>query len=484
MTSRHAQRPGQRRQVTLPANGWEPRPYQIPSWNKLLNPDIKTAVLAWHRRAGKDDIALHGLAIRALQRTANYMYCLPQYNQARKAIWEAINPHTGRNRVVESFPSEIIRKKDNQTMMLELINGSTIQLVGSDQPDSLVGTPPAGIVFSEAGLSNPIAYGLLRPILIENSGWSWHISSVRGQNHFYEAYKIAKDDPLTSYASHLSAHDTGVFTDHQLAVERAYYRRHFGRAIGDSLFEQEYLSRWDAAVVGAVFGDEMQDMTAQGRALPFVYDPRYPVDTSWDIGVNDPTVILFWQTVGNQERMIDWYQDTDHKLSHYARYLNSKPYFYGKHLVPHDGARREWGGGSIIKQARDLGLKITPTPNLPKETSIALASNLLERVWINADPEHSPDDVTDDCHFVFNALKNYRFKYDKERRVMSKTPIHDWTSHIADALMVKAFHAANSTDLIATSHPDAVLPDDHQLNSMRLRDILNARRRQSGGAWG
>lgn len=469
-----------RRTITLPANGWEPRSYQIPAWNAMLSPDTHTSVLAWHRRAGKDDIALHGLAVRALQRTANYMYCLPQYNQARKAIWEAINPHTGKIRWKEAFPDEIIKHVDNQTMKLELVNGSTIQMVGSDHPDNLVGTPPLGIVFSEAALSNPTAYALLRPILVENSGWSWHISSVRGRNHFHDLYQLAKEDP-TGFASHLSAHDTEVFTPHQLATERQYYQKMWGRTMGTSLFEQEYLGDWDAAVVGAVFGEEIRAMEQDGRVTPLTYDPRFPVDTSWDIGIGDPTVILFWQTVGNLELLIDWYSSTDTGLPHYAKVLKEKGYYYGKHYVPHDGAHREWGSGlGRAKMAQNLGLKFTPTPNLPKATSISLGSAFLERTVINAG-SIQPEDMFEDCYHVLNAFKNYRFKYDRERRVMSKTPIHDWTSHIADAMMVRAAHARVGQIAFSPNSPEEAVGN---FNSMRLRDIMNSKRPSNRGAWG
>lgn len=469
--------------ITLPANGWTPRWYQRPAWNAFMDDDIHTIVLAWARRHGKDDTAMHATAVRAMRRVGNYYHCLPEYGQARKAIWTAVNPHTGRVRWKEVFPEELIKHVDNQSMMITFKNGSTWQLIGSDNPDSLMGASPVGIVFSEAALANPATFAFFRPILLENKGWSAHISSVRGKNHFYQLFQ-ALQGLAGAFTSHISANDTDVFTPLQLALERQLYIKQFGRAIGAALFDQEYLSSWDSAVVGAVFGEELRLLEDEGRALPLVYDRRFPVDTSWDLGVGDNTVLLFWQTVGNVERLIDWYSATDIGLAHYVEILRSKPFMYGTHIGPHDIDVREWGANGVSRksQAKRLGLRFTATPNLPKHTSISLMSDMLGRTQINV-ADHPVEDQFDDCSFVLEALKNYRFGYDKDKRILSKAPVHDWTSHYADALQTKAIHAAGN---IMAALPDAgqALQGDQGFNDARLRDILQSRGQQRRGAWG
>ena len=84
-------------EITLP-NQWRPRGYQRRLWN-YLEGGGKRAVAVWHRRAGKDEVCLHWAACAALQRVGNYWHMLPEASQARKAIWDAINPHTGRRRI-------------------------------------------------------------------------------------------------------------------------------------------------------------------------------------------------------------------------------------------------------------------------------------------------------------------------------------------------------------------------------------------------
>lgn len=412
---------GKGKEVTLPAHGWTPRGYQMDAWRALRNPDVDEVCLAWARRHGKDELALHAMMVKMMERPGNYYHMLPQYNQARRALWEAVNPHTGRVRWKDAFPEELIDKVDNQSMSIRFKNGSTWQLLGSDNPDSLVGTPPVGVVFSEAALSNPMAFALFEPIRMENKGFALYVSSTRGRNHFHDTFQRVSNKP-TGYASHISALDTNVFDDEQLAEALRSNVALFGDAVGRSLFEQEYLSSWDAAVIGAVFGAELSGLKQDGRALPLVYDPRYPVDTSWDIGVADETVVLFWQNVGNTPRLIDWYSSTDNGVGHFADVLRSKRYVYGTHYGPHDLHQREWGSNAAtrISTAAQFGLHFKHTPSIAKDLSIGLAASLIDRMEINIGDEPSKD-----CSFVLNALDEYKYKYNKERRTMSSTPVHN-----------------------------------------------------------
>lgn len=449
---------------------------------RALRKGVRTVILAWHRRMGKDEVALHNAAIKTMERVGNYWHMLPIQEQARKAIWEAVNPRTGRVRWKDAFPDELISHVDNQTMKITLVNGSTWQVLGSDNYNSLVGTTPIGITYSEDALGDPNAHSFFRPILLENDGWSVHISSVRGRNHFYDRVQAYKDNP-DAFVEVLSAEDTGIFSPLQLAAERAAYIAERGAAVGNALFEQEFLSNWDSAVVGAIFGQEIKDIYDSGRALPLAYDPRFPVDTSWDLGVADTNVILFWQTVGNYERLIDWYSSSDVGIDHYAEVLASKRYFYRHHIGPHDIANREWGlnGMTRLDHARSLGIHFERMPNIAKADSIAAASQLLRRMQINVH-DQKPDDRFGDCSFILEALKNYRFKYDEKLRIMSKNPVHDWTSHYADALMTRAVKAM----AVSGGGRGQALQGRgiEQHNSTRLRDILASRQRKVKGAFG
>ena len=133
--------------IQLPHNGWTERPYQERLWDHLCGGG-KRAIAVWHRRAGKDDIALHYAAIAMHTRVGNCWHCLPEYAQGRKALWTAVNPHTGRRRIDEAFPPEIREATNDSEMFIRFRNGSTWQIIGSDCYDKTVGSSPMGITYS------------------------------------------------------------------------------------------------------------------------------------------------------------------------------------------------------------------------------------------------------------------------------------------------------------------------------------------------
>src|SRR5215475_7704425 len=180
-------------QHRLPAGGWQPRAYQRKLWD-YLERGGKRAVAIWHRRAGKDEICLHWAAVAAHQRVGVYWHMLPEQAQARKAIWDAVNPWTGQRRINEAFPRELRESTRETDMAIRFRSGSLWELVGSDNYNSLVGSPPIGVVFSEYALADPSAWGYLRPILAENGGWSLFITTPRGRNHASTFYEAARAD--------------------------------------------------------------------------------------------------------------------------------------------------------------------------------------------------------------------------------------------------------------------------------------------------
>jgi len=286
----------------LPANNWVPRRYQLPLWS-YLESGGRRAVAVWHRRAGKDEVCLHWAACAAMQKPATYWHMLPEANQARKAIWEAINPHTGRRRIDEAFPSEIRSTTREQEMMIKFNNGSTWQVVGSDNYDSLVGSPPYGVIFSEWALAKPDAWAYLRPILAENGGWAMFIYTPRGDNHGKTTYDYA----LTSdewFCELLTADKTGVFTPETLEEEKRELQSQYGASRGEALFKQEYYCSWVEAFEGsAVYPEFNQGMhVATKPLLPLAQsgaEAGRQIVRGWDnTGLNPACLITYVNSIG------------------------------------------------------------------------------------------------------------------------------------------------------------------------------------------
>ena len=468
-------------EFALPAYGWSPRKDQMPIWRGLLADEFRRGVIVGHRRYGKDELGLQMMCVRAMSRVGSYWYCLPQYAQARKAIWEMVNYRTQRTRIDDAFPPEIVTKRDNQSMMLTLASGSTVQLIGSDQVDSLVGGGQIGIVMSEAALSRPEALQYFRPILEESGGWELQISTPRGKNHFCKSYAAVKEDSdcgdKGSLAALITAEQSNVFDNAQLQRIRLDYIRELGEALGEAMYQQEYLCSFTAAIVGAVWQKELAELDNEIRVGPWGHDRRYPVITSWDIGIADATVILFWQEIGSEYRLIDAHQSTNLGLESYVDILKvraqEKGYMYSEHIAPHDIQQREWAQGASRKaEAARLGLHFTRVPQTRIRTQIAATAQLLRQVRVN---ENSPGAME-----AFEHWKAYRFSQSKVTKEFIPIPVHDEHSHASSALMTFAVHRAAKLGM----RLDLTDPDLHAGLGGRPAAKFDPRKFDTKGAFG
>jgi len=408
--------------VQLP-NGWAPRSYQRKLWSYLENGGTRAVEIA-HRRWGKDDVGLHWAAVDAMQNVGGIWHMLPEAAQARKAIWDAVNPHTGKRRIEEAFPKEIIDTKRESDMFIRFINGSTWQVVGSDNFNSLVGSPPRGIVFSEYALANPAAWSYMRPILKENGGWALFITTPRGNNHAKKLLQAAQDNPAW-FAEVSSIRDTKALNDEQLNEELQEYIAENGADVGRALFRQEYEASFDAAIIGAYYVGEIDFAIQQKRVGQVPWDPALPVRTYWDLGLDDATAIWFAQEVGKEIRLIEYAEWTQTPLTKIAGEVMGRPYSYSDHILPHDVRVREMTTGRSREEVlRSLLGRLSVAPMLGVEDGINAVRTLFSRFWIDEKQ----------CAKGLEALRNYRKKWDEKRKTFENHPHHDWSSHGSDAL--------------------------------------------------
>lgn len=411
-------------EINLP-NKWAPRDYQSALW-RYMHGGGKRAIAIWPRRHGKDDLALHYTACAAHERTGVYWHLLPQQNQARKAIWDAVNPHTGLRRIDDAFPKDVRETTREQDMLIRFKCGSSWQVIGSDNYDALVGTPPVGVVFSEWALSNPQAWSLIRPILAENNGWAIFVTTPRGRNHAHRMYEMGLESE-DWFAERLIATKTGVFSPEVLENERRELIIERGKDDGEAIFEQEYMTSFSAGLPGAYYAKIIDQLDADGRITAVPYNPNNQVHTAWDLGRNDQTAIWFIQKHGTGWAVIDYLANTSVGIDWYIKELKSKPYNYGEHLMPHDAENEQLVSvsGSIADTAESMGLRGVRV--VPRTSSVANDINEVRQVlplcWFDKDKTAAGVD----------ALRSYRRVWDEKLRAYRDTPLHDWASDPADA---------------------------------------------------
>lgn len=414
--------------ISLPHN-FTPRDYQDDFFD-AMNRGCKRAVLVWHRRAGKDTCAWNYLIYTAYLHRGIYYYIFPEFSQGRKVLWDGMT--NDGFRFIDFIPSGLIAHRNNQEMKITLINGSIIQVVGSDNYDSLMGTNPSGCIFSEYSLQNPNAWLYVRPILDANKGWAIFVYTPRGANHAKDLYDMAKSNS-DWFCQRLTVEDTGVMNAADLERLRDKEK------LSEDIIQQEWYCSFTQGIQGAYYVKYIQDAYKEHRIGVVPYDEQALVHTAWDIGVGDSTCIIWFQLVGKEIRCIDYYEASGEGLPHYAKIIKQKPYTYGKHYAPHDIAAREFSHGLARTEiAASLGIRfeVLPTLKLSKDEAIEGVRGRFNRIWIDAVK----------CERLISCLENYRKEWIEKLQMYSNRPLHNWASHGSDAFSYMCLAVKKTVD--------------------------------------
>jgi hypothetical protein len=298
----------------------------------------------------------------------------------------------------------------------DLPTGARISLLGAENPDSLRGIYLDGCVMDEvAQMPENVFPEVIRPALSDRKGWAVFVGTPKGHNAFYDLYEEAAADESWLCAIY-KASETGILDDEELTAAR--------QTMSEDQYQQEFECSWNANVPGAIYGKELEDAASAGRICNVPHDPSVKVDTWWDLGVGDSTAIWFTQTVGRAVHVVDYYEARNEGLPHYCKVLMDRRYLYGTHNAPHDIEVRELGSGKSRREiAWDLGLNFRVVPKLPIEDGIHAAQMIIPRLWFDRER----------CKVGLEALRQYHRAYNERTRAFRASPVHDWTSHAADA---------------------------------------------------
>ncbi len=355
----------------------------------------------------------------AISRVGLYLYMFPELGQARKVIWNGIDKDG--MRFLDHIPRELIRSVNNTEMSVTLINGSIIQMAGSDRYDNLMGANPVGLILSEYSIQKPEAWRYFSPMLLENGGFAIFPYTPRGQNHGYDLYNRALESPKW-YVDTKTVSDTGVMTEQMIEEERQ-------SGMPEELIQQEYYCSFEAALVGSYYAKELRLAALQDRIRDFDIETGIPCVTAWDIGNSDATSIWIMQPVGRELRLIYYIEDNFQPPEYYASILFNLQYElkirYAKHWLPHDAFNNIFalGGRSTVDVMRKHGLQATQADRASIVEGIASARYLFPRFVFHKT----------NCQKGIEALKSYRSEYDAKHHTYKKSPVHDWSSHAADA---------------------------------------------------
>jgi phage terminase large subunit len=412
-----------------------------------------------HRRAGKTVASIMDLVRHALKcpiSMGRYAYIAPHYVQAKDVAWVYL----------KQFTAAIPGIKTNEgELYVEFPNGSRIRLYGADNYDRLRGGYLNGVVLDEYADMSPFAWTeVIRPMLADHKGFAVFIGTPKGRNAFFEKYKESQEsEDWFSYI--LPASESGLLDQEELDAARA--------EMPIELYNQEFECSFDSAIYGAYYARQVAEMERAGRITDVPVDVHSPVHSAWDLGKADATSIWLFQVIGGQVRFVDHIESNGKELDYYVREINSKNYPKGITYLPQDAKAKILGMAKTrVEQLQALGCDCEIVPPHTLQDGISAVRKMLEDCWIDKDM----------CAHGLECIRQYRSEFDEKRNVLRVAPLHDWTSHAADAVRYAAM-ASKDMRLPTKPKPKRELVFEAnevgQLTSnMSVREIIEMRRRQ------
>lgn len=416
---------------------YTPRALFKPYHNRIQ----RFAINVVHRRAGKTVACINDLIKKAMEcqlPDPRLAYVAPLYNQAKDVAWTYLKKYS--KPLWASPPNE-------SELRVDLIKGARIRLYGADNPDRMRGLYLDDVVLDEYADMNPAIWGeVIRPLLADRHGGATFIGTPKGFNSFYDIYERAKKDSAWFHMM-VKASESGLVLQAELDAAR--------KDMTKDQYAQEFECSFEAAITGAVYGEWMNE--ANARIQVDVYDDTLPVNTAWDLGYDDATAIWFYQLARGEVRLIDYYENNQQDIPHYCEVLKAKPYRYLDHYVPHDAANKllAAGGQSIVQQAFKLGVNMKVVPSTSQQNSIEAARKVIGICWFDSDK----------CASGINALRQYQFEFDGDKKTFRSVPRHDWSSHAADA-----FELIGRVNLTVAQSPTKATP--RYLNDMTANELF------------
>jgi len=343
-----------------------------------------------------------------------FAYVAPYRSQAKAVAFNYL----------KEFSHPILQNSNESELEVTLVNGARIRLFGADNADAMRGLGLSGVYLDEYGDFRPSVWGnVIRPTLSDRQGWAVFGGTPKGKNQFWDIFDMAgRNDDW--FLLRLPASTSGLLPQSELDAVQAQ--------LSPNQYQQEYECSFEASILGAIWGDEMRDVTDTGRITAVACDPDLPVHTAWDLGYRDDTAIWFYQVLRDEIHVIDYYAVSGATVSDIAATILQKPYRYGRHQLPHDARAKTLasGGKSIIEQlAMHLGLgSLAIVPDLSVQDGIQAVRTMLPRVWFDAGK----------CRDGIEALRQYQREYDEDKKAFRQSPRHDWCSHPADAFRMLA----------------------------------------------
>lgn len=376
-------------------------------------------VIVCHRRFGKTVFAINHQIDKMVRNhlpDPRAAYLAPTYAQAKRIVWDYLKKYTS------TLPGTTPNEQDLRVDYFS--NRARQMLLSAENPASLRGIYLDDVLLDEYAEMHPSVWSeVIRPTLNDRRGSAIFIGTPKGQNNFYKLYEYATQsgDPEW-YGAMYKASETGIIAAAELESAR--------RTMTEEEYQQEYECSFNAGLSGAYFAKDLSRAEAEGRVTSLSHDPSLPVDTYWDLGIDDLASVWFVQSLRGRHRALYYYEVCGASIPDVVRDVrkisDGERYDLGDWVLPHDANARDFSTGrSQIQVFRSLGCR--PSRFVPRVGTKRESINAARMVFGSVEFDKIK------CKRGLEALANYQRKWNAKNNVFEEAPLHNWASNGADA---------------------------------------------------
>lgn len=433
-------------------------------FREFIESERRFACVVAHRRAGKT----FGCVQKLIQRAVGYKregppcrygYIAPTRDQAKDIAWQYLT----------DYSSAIPGVKFNQAeLAITYPNKSVVRLYSGDSYERMRGLYFDGVVVDEPADIDPNAWPyVIMPCLSDYSGWATFIGTCKGRNAFYRMFHRALNDE-NWFVMALKASESGIIPAAELATLRAN--------MTEDAYKQEYECDWTVGIAGAIYAKYVEDARQQGRVGKIPVSGCAPVWTAWDLGAPLNTVVWYFQVMGRTIQLVRCDRGMDETIVQRVARMKKDGINYAGHLFPHDGGAKMKNGRTLADEAREAGLaNVIVVPPVSAVEGVWWGVNHVQQLFPQLEFAAPGSDEADPLMGALDALSCYHVKVDEAGLKVYDEPVHDWSSHTADAL--RTMGEAWARGLFKFKHagytPDEPEYDDDRVKQKRrgLRPI-------------
>lgn len=420
----------------LPLSFMQLRNYQQAAHDAVFKYGFRKLYFAWSRRLGKEVTSWSILIKYAFLHRCTCVVVYPDSKQGKRVLWEGAMTVGGTTvDFLDFLPPFVDQSKDiNHTdKRIDLPNGSTIWLLGSENYDKLRGINPQFVLLAEYAFQDPAALRALRPILAENKGILLVQTTFDGRNHGWKLWEKIKNNKKW-FTSFLTA-DKAVDENGKRFISEEEIQDMRDEGTPEYMIQQEFFMATDGDEGKYYFAKTLALMHKANRILPNLWEVGYPIFTFWDIGVKDPNSIILVQFIQNVPKLVGYLQTTgqtyEGDVEEVTKWRTLRGLGIGKHFLPHDGGNRtktNSGKKAITGQEYITSIIGEPCETIERISDRTFGTKLVRAIL----PSCMIDSV--ECERLLECIGAHARIYDEKRQVFSDDTRHDWTSHAVKAV--------------------------------------------------